>query len=233
MPLVEYHLRKTKIISGLDEAGRGCLAGPVVAAAVILPSGFQDPVLDDSKKLTSKQRDVLRSIIEKSAVCYAVAFVFPSRIDEINILRASIEAMHVAIDSLTMRPEYLLIDGNQFYPYRNTPHECIIKGDGRFLSIAAASILAKTYRDEYMKEKHFNFPGYGWERNKGYPTREHRDGIFTYGPCILHRKSFRLLPAKKLKANELKAKKIKAKGSKRRNSARGTFMYTHVSNRDG
>lgn len=194
MRLAEHSFRITKLIAGLDEAGRGCLAGPVVSAAVVLPSGYHDPVLNDSKQLSANQRDILRHNIEQNAVCYAVAFVFPGRIDEINILRASIEAMHVAVDSLSKRPDYLLIDGNQFYPYRNTPHECVIKGDGKFLSIAAASILAKTYRDEYMKEQHFSFPGYGWERNKGYPTREHRNGIIAHGPCNLHRKSFRLLP---------------------------------------
>lgn len=198
MALAEYHLRKSKIISGLDEAGRGCLAGPVVAAAVILPEGFNDPVLNDSKKLTEKQRNLLRHLIENRALCYAVAFVFPNRIDEINILRASIEAMHVALDSLSVRPEYLLVDGNTFYAYKDTPHECVIKGDGQFLSIAAASILAKTYRDEYMKEQHYNFPTYGWVRNKGYPTREHRKGIAVHGPCGLHRKSFRLTPEQKL-----------------------------------
>lgn len=198
MSLAEHSLRINRLIAGLDEAGRGCLAGPVVSAAVVLPGGFHDSVLNDSKQLSKKQRDVLRRKIEQHAVSYAVAFVFPGRIDEINILRASIEAMHVALDSLSTSPDYLLIDGNQFYQYKTIPHECVIKGDGRFLSIAAASILAKTYRDEYMREQHYNFPAYGWERNKGYPTREHRDGIVAHGPCGLHRKSFRLLPEQKL-----------------------------------
>lgn len=195
---IENPFRKTKIVAGLDEAGRGCLAGPVVAAAAILPSGISDPLLNDSKKLTTNQRNILRKRVEKYALCYAVTFVYPPRIDEINILRASIEAMHMAIASLSMEPEYLLVDGNQFYPYKKTPHECIIKGDGKYQSIAAASILAKTYRDQYMEELHFQYPSYGWNRNKGYPTRQHREGIVLHGPCCQHRKSFRLLPEEQL-----------------------------------
>ncbi len=195
MALVEHHLRKFRFVTGLDEAGRGCLAGPVVAAAVILPYGFSDSLLNDSKKMTADQRNSLRWKIEREAVCYAVAFVFPRRIDEVNILRASIEAMHFAIDSMAVTAEYLLIDGNQFYPYKDILHECVIKGDGIFQSIAAASVMAKTYRDAYMEELHYQFPSYGWNKNKGYPTRKHREGIVAVGSCSQHRKSFRLLSA--------------------------------------
>lgn len=193
MALVEHHLREFRLVTGLDEAGRGCLAGPVVAAAVILPYGFSDSVLNDSKKMTVVQRNSLRWKIERVAVCYAVAFVFPRRIDEVNILWASIEAMHFAIDSMTVIPEHLLIDGNRFSPYKNIPHECVIKGDGKFQSIAAASVLAKTYRDAYMEELHYQFPSYGWNHNKGYPTRMHREGIVAVGSCSQHRNSFKLL----------------------------------------
>ncbi|HLT94512.1 MAG TPA: ribonuclease HII [Membranihabitans sp.] len=198
MSLIEHPLRKFKIIAGLDEAGRGCLAGPVVAAAVILPDGYFHDELNDSKQLTESRRNVLRRIIESEALAFSVAFVFPERIDAINILRGSIEAMHVALDSLTVKPEFLIVDGNRFYPYRDCPHQCVIKGDGKYLSIAAASILAKTYRDEYMKEQHFKYPVYGWERNKGYPTAEHRRGIIDNGVCHLHRKSFQLYPAQQI-----------------------------------
>lgn len=198
MALIENPMRASKMVAGLDEAGRGCLAGPVVAAAAILPSGFSDPMLDDSKKLTASQRNILRRQIENHALCYAVTFVYPGRIDKINILRASIEAMHMAVGSLSIIAEYLLVDGNQFYPYKKTPHECVIKGDGKYQSIAAASILAKTYRDKYMEELHYQYPTYGWDRNKGYPTRQHREGIVLHGPCCQHRKSFRLLPAEQL-----------------------------------
>ncbi len=198
MTPIEHPLRKQRLIAGLDEAGRGCLAGPVVAAAVVLPPGFMDSELNDSKQITEARRDYLRRKIEIESLSFAVAFVFPERIDLINILRSSIEAMHVAIDNLSLTPELLIVDGNQFYPYKNVPHECVIKGDGRYLSIAAASILAKTYRDEYMKEQHFKYPIYGWERNKGYPTAEHRQGIVTNGACHLHRKSFRLLHAEQM-----------------------------------
>ena len=198
MVLQEYPLRTSKLIAGLDEAGRGCLAGPVVAAAVILPVGFTHGELNDSKQLTETKRDALRRTIETEALAFSVAFVYPERIDAINILRGSIEAMHVALDSLNIRPEFLIVDGNRFYPYKNLPHECVVKGDGRFYSIAAASILAKTYRDEYMKEQHLKFPVYGWERNKGYPTAEHRRGIVSNGHCELHRKSFQLLPAQQI-----------------------------------
>lgn len=197
--LSEYPLRKKRLVAGLDEAGRGCLAGPVVAAAVILPVGFSDSELNDSKQIGESLRDRLRRKIEEEALAYAVAYVFPERIDSINILRGSIEAMHVAIGNLRIPPDFLIVDGNRFYSYQNLPHECVIKGDGRYLSIAAASILAKTYRDEYMKEQHLKYPAYGWERNKGYPTSEHRRGIVANGACELHRKSFQLLPAQQLK----------------------------------
>lgn len=182
------------IEAGLDEAGRGCLAGPVVASAVILPKDFTHPLLNDSKKLSEKQRDLLRPIIEKEALAWAVGIVDHQKIDEINILNASFLAMHLAIDQLSIIPESLLIDGNRFHQYKNIPHHCMIKGDGRFLSIAAASILAKTYRDEIMLQYHNEFPAYQWHKNKGYPTKIHREAIKEYGPCILHRKSFRLLP---------------------------------------
>jgi ribonuclease HII len=182
------------IEAGCDEAGRGCLAGPVVAAAVILPADFSNDILDDSKKLTEAKRNKLRPIIEKEALAFAVAFVSEKEIDEINILNASFLAMHRAVAQLNQKPEMLLIDGNRFTIYEGIPHECIIKGDGKFLSIAAASILAKTYRDEYMENIHEEFPFYDWKQNKGYPTKKHRKAILEYGDCIHHRKTFTLLP---------------------------------------
>ena len=181
--------------AGCDEAGRGCLAGPVVAAAVILPKEYKNNLLDDSKKLTSTKLNQLRQQIEKEALAYAVAFVDHEEIDKINILNASFLAMHRAVDGLKMKPKLLLIDGNRFTPYQGIEHECIIKGDGKYLSIAAASILAKTYRDEFMLKLDAKFPGYGWDRNMGYPTKEHRAGIKKLGPTSYHRKSFQLLPA--------------------------------------
>jgi len=180
--------------AGCDEAGRGCLAGPVVAAAVILPKGYSNALLNDSKKLSAKQRAVLRIEIEKEAVAFAVAFVDHTKIDEINILNASFLAMHKAVEQLSHKPELLLIDGNRFKPYEGIKHECIIKGDGKFMSIAAASILAKTYRDEYMNTLDNEYSGYGWGRNMGYPTKEHRAGIIKLGVTPYHRMSFRLLP---------------------------------------
>lgn len=186
------------IEAGCDEAGRGCLAGPVVAAAVILPADFHNELLNDSKQLSEKQRQKLRPIIEKEALAYGVAFVFEKEIDEINILKASFMAMHRAVDLLKIRPEFLLIDGNRFIPYPQIAHECIIKGDGKFLSIAAASILAKTYRDEYMEKLHLEFPHYNWKQNKGYPTSEHRNAIRSHGSCAHHRMSFTLLPPEQL-----------------------------------
>ena len=182
------------IEAGCDEAGRGCYAGPVYAAAVILPTDFFHPLLNDSKQLSAKQRDLLRPIIEKEAIAYAIATVSNEEIDQINILKASFKAMHLAIDKLKAVPQLLLIDGNRFIPYKKIPHQCFVKGDGRFASIAAASILAKTYRDEYMLQLHNEFPHYGWKNNKGYGTAIHRDAIAIHGLCKHHRKSFNLLP---------------------------------------
>ncbi|MCB0506213.1 MAG: ribonuclease HII [Cyclobacteriaceae bacterium] len=185
---------KDLVEAGCDEAGRGCLAGPVVAAAVILPKGYTNDLLNDSKKLSAKKRDLLRKQIEQDAITFAVAFVDNKEIDEVNILNASFLAMHRAVDQLNPKPELLLIDGNRFKPYYGIKHECIVKGDGKFLSIAAASVLAKTYRDEYMVELDAKNPGYGWARNMGYPTQEHRKGIIQLGTTPYHRMSFQLLP---------------------------------------
>lgn len=182
-----------RIEAGCDEAGRGCLAGPVFAAAVILPEGFAHPMLNDSKQLSLKQRELLRPVIEGSAVAWAVARVEPAEIDEINILNASFLAMHRAISALTVLPEFLLIDGPRFNRYAGIPHGCEIRGDGRFMSIAAASVLAKTHRDDYMHLIHQEFPVYHWDQNKGYPTLAHRAAIGLHGACPYHRKSFRLL----------------------------------------
>ena len=183
---------KNKIEAGCDEAGRGCLAGPVYAAAVILPKGFKNDLLDDSKKLKEKDRDTLRVIIEKEALAWAVGIVDHKKIDEINILNASFLAMHLALDKLSITPELLLIDGNRFKPYKSIPHECIVKGDGKFMSIAAASILAKTHRDEYMRTIHEKHPEYNWKQNKGYPTAAHRSAITAHGVTPYHRLSFNL-----------------------------------------
>ncbi len=182
------------IEAGCDEAGRGCLAGPVVAAAVILPKKYSNALLNDSKKLTAKNRNQLRIEIEQDALSYAVAFVNHKEIDEVNILNASFLAMHRAVEKLNKIPELLLIDGNRFKPYADINHECIIKGDGKYLSIAAASVLAKTYRDEYMLKLDKEYSGYGWAKNMGYPTKEHREGIRKLGVTPYHRMSFRLLP---------------------------------------
>ena len=184
-----------KIEAGCDEAGRGCLAGPVAAAAVILPKDYENILLNDSKKLSAMAREKLRPVIEEEALAWAVAFVDNNEIDEINILNASFLAMNRAVDKLKQVPELLLIDGNRFNQHPDIEHECFIKGDGRFLSIAAASILAKTYRDEYMIKLDNEYPGYGWKNNMGYPTIEHRDGIRKQGATSYHRKSFQLLPA--------------------------------------
>ena len=183
------------IEAGCDEAGRGCLAGPVVAAAVILPKHYKHELLNDSKQLSREDRDLLRLDIERDALAWAVAEVNNEGIDEINILNASFKAMHLALDKLTTKPQFLLIDGNRFNRYGDIKHECIIKGDGIYLSIAAASILAKTYRDEYMQKLAIEFPGYGWETNVGYPTQSHREGIKLLGITPYHRKSFQLLPS--------------------------------------
>jgi ribonuclease HII len=179
-----------KIEAGCDEAGRGCLAGPVYAAAVILPKKYKNPQLNDSKKLSANQRLVLKKIIITDALAYAVASVNASEIDEINILNASFKAMHLAISSLKIKPELLLIDGNRFNPYVGIPHECVIKGDSKFLAIAAASVLAKTFRDEYMETLHNSFPDYGWNKNKGYPTVQHKMAIQKFGLTSYHRNSF-------------------------------------------
>ena len=179
--------------AGCDEAGRGCLAGPVVAAAVILPKNFKHPVLNDSKKLTPKQRLDLRDEIMKSAIAWSVASVDNEEIDVMNILRASVKAMHKAIDGLQKKPQFLLIDGNRFYPYKSINHATIIRGDSIFFSIAAASVLAKTYRDEFMDKIHKEFPEYGWNKNKGYPTSFHREAILKNGITPYHRRSFSLL----------------------------------------
>jgi ribonuclease HII len=188
-------LHKDLTEAGLDEAGRGCYAGPVFAAAVILPKDFYHPLLNDSKQLNEKQRDLLRPIIEKESIAFAVASVDNETIDKINILQASFNAMHLSIADLNTVPEFLLIDGNQFKPYPDIPHQCIIKGDGKYASIAAASILAKTYRDEFMQQIHAAFPQYGWDKNKGYGTASHRKGIDAFGLCNHHRKSFNIQPA--------------------------------------
>ena len=180
--------------AGTDEAGRGCLAGPVVAAAVILPVDFSHELLNDSKKLTENQRNKLRPIIEEEAIAFGVSYVYQKKIDEINILNASILAMHQAIEILKTEPKFIIVDGNKFKKYKNILHETIVKGDGKYLSIAAASVLAKTYRDEYMKKIHADFSQYHWNKNKGYPTKEHRQAIRDFGATIHHRKTFKLLP---------------------------------------
>ena len=182
-----------KIEAGCDEAGRGCLAGSVYAAAVILPDDYQNDLLNDSKQLTEKRRYQLREIIERDAVAWAVGIVTPEEIDKINILNASILAMHRALDQLKVRPEAIIVDGNRFKPYNNIPHTTIVKGDGKYLSIAAASILAKTYRDDYMNRLAEEYPQYDWFSNKGYPTKKHRDAIRQYGITPYHRKSYNLL----------------------------------------
>ncbi|GGW47664.1 ribonuclease HII [Arenibacter certesii] len=183
----------TSIEAGTDEAGRGCLAGPVTAAAVILPPNYTNKILNDSKLLSEKKRDLIRPTIEISAVSYGIAHIFPGEIDDINILNASFLAMHKALDQLHLPPEFIIVDGNRFKPYRNIPFTCIVKGDAKYQSIAAASVLAKTARDRYMEELHLEFPMYNWKKNKGYPTREHREAIKRYGITKYHRKSFRLL----------------------------------------
>lgn len=192
--LAPYH-NKLLVEAGCDEAGRGCLAGPVTAAAVILPPRVRIPGLDDSKKLTHAKREALRPLIEERAIAWAVAFVEPAEIDAINILQASFRAMHLAIAALSIRPEHLLIDGNRFVAYPGIAHTCFIQGDGRYRSIAAASVLAKTHRDARMEELHRTHPEYGWVINKGYPTVDHRAAIERIGPCEQHRQSFRLLRA--------------------------------------
>jgi ribonuclease HII len=190
--MLKSYLYRNLTEAGCDEAGRGCLAGPVVAAAVILPKNFKHPVLNDSKKLTQKQRALLKDEIMNSAIAWKVAFVDNIEIDEMNILRASIKAMHIAVEALETKPQFLLIDGNRFYPYKGIKFKTIIKGDGLFFSIAAASVLAKTFRDEFMEKIDNEFPEYGWKKNKGYPTSFHRAAILKHGITSYHRKTFNL-----------------------------------------
>lgn len=183
-----------KLEAGTDEAGRGCLSGPVVAAAVILPDDFQHELLNDSKQLSEKKRQELRPYIEKHALAFGVSFIHQEEVDELNVLQASITGMHRSIEQLNVQPEFIIVDGNKFKPYQETPHQTIVKGDAKFMSIAAASVLAKTYRDEYMEKIHQEFPQYNWQKNKGYPTKEHREAIRQFGATPYHRKSFKLLP---------------------------------------
>ncbi|MDC1464327.1 ribonuclease HII [Polaribacter sp.] len=182
------------IEAGTDEAGRGCLSGPVVAAAVILPKDFTHPFLNDSKQLSEKKREEVKPFIEAHALAYSVSFVWEQEVDEINVLQASITAMHRAIAALKITPEFIIVDGNKFRDYKEIPHETIVKGDAKYLSIAAASVLAKTHRDAYMAKIHKEFPMYNWAKNKGYPTKEHRNAIRAFGATDYHRKTFRLLP---------------------------------------
>ena len=191
--MLASHYYEGKIEAGCDEAGRGCLAGSVYAAAVILPDDYQNDLLNDSKQLTEKRRYQLREIIQRDAIAWAVGIVTPEEIDKINILNASILAMHRALDQLKIRPEAIIVDGNRFKPYQQIPHTTIVKGDGKYLSIAAASILAKTYRDDYMNHLAEEYPQYDWLSNKGYPTKKHREAIKLYGITPYHRKSYNLL----------------------------------------
>lgn len=195
------HYYSNLIEAGCDEAGRGCLAGSVYAAAVILPKDYDNPLLNDSKKLTEKRRKVLRDQIVRDAVSWAVGVVTPEEIDKINILNASFLAMHRALDQLTIRPEAVIVDGNRFNPYRDLPYTTIVKGDGKYQSIAAASILAKTFRDEYMDSLANEYPYYDWQKNKGYPTKAHREGIREHGPSPYHRMSYNLMGAMQLELN--------------------------------
>lgn len=191
--ILQSYFKKSQIEAGCDEAGRGCLAGPVVAAAVILPPDFTHPILNDSKQINEKNRYILRTEIEQSALAFAIGIIDNKGIDASNILKASIMAMHKALDSLTMIPEHIIVDGNKFIKYKNIPHQCIVKGDSNYYSIAAASILAKTYRDDMMNELHQSYPQYNWKQNKGYPTKKHRQAIKEFGTTPYHRMSFRLL----------------------------------------
>lgn len=190
---MKYYNTSLKV-AGTDEAGRGCLAGPVTAAAIILPAHFSNSVLTDSKQLTKRQRNILLPLLKSEAITFGISHVFEAEIDSINILNASILAMHRSLDQLSCLPEQILVDGNRFKPYQKVPHACIIKGDATFFNIAAASVLAKTSRDAFMEKLHQEFPMYNWAKNKGYPTREHRDAIRKYGLSKYHRKSFRQLP---------------------------------------
>ena len=190
--MLQAYFQEDLLEAGCDEAGRGCLAGPVYAAAVILPRHFYHPLLNDSKQLTEEERYALRPVIEKEAIAFAVSSLCNKKIDKYNILRASFRSMHLAVKVLNPQPQLLLIDGNRFTPYKKIPHQCIIQGDGLYASIAAASVLAKTYRDDYMKELHRKYPRYNWAQNKGYATKEHQAALDKYGPCKYHRNSFRL-----------------------------------------
>lgn len=192
--MLKTHFKKGQLEAGCDEAGRGCLAGPVVAAAVILPEGYKNEEINDSKQIPAEKRAILAAEIRSNALAWAVAEVDHAEIDKINILNASITAMQRAVDKLKVKPEFLLIDGNRFKTHRDYRHQCVIKGDATYLSIAAASLLAKTHRDELMQALHQQYPHYGWDKNKGYPTKLHRRGIELHGPCQYHRKSFTLLP---------------------------------------
>ncbi len=187
-------IHPNKVECGTDEAGRGCLAGPVTAAAVILPKDFKNTILTDSKQLSEKKRDLLLPIIKQEAISFGVVHIMPEKIDEINILNASILGMHQSIEKLSPTPEFIAVDGNRFKPFKKIPFECVIKGDGKYLHIAAASVLAKTYRDAYMLKIHEEFPMYNWKQNKGYPTKEHREAIKKHGLTPYHRKSFKQLP---------------------------------------
>ncbi len=194
MPVLLNHFQDQFIEAGCDEAGRGCYAGPVFAAAVVLPPDFYHPLLNDSKQLSEKQRSLLEPIIKASALSWAIASQSAADIDASNILKCSIKCMHLALDQLKKRPKFIAVDGNRFYPYKKVPHQTIIKGDGKYAHIAAASILAKTARDTYMLALHEQYPQYGWDKNKGYGTAAHRAAIAQYGLCFEHRKSFKILP---------------------------------------
>ena len=196
--MLKPYLQAGRLEAGCDEAGRGCLAGPVFAAAVILPQDFRDPLLNDSKQLTERRRYQLREVIQREALAWALGVATNQEIDEINILRASILAMHRAVAALKLRPQHLLIDGNRFMPYEDIPHTTVVKGDATYMSIAAASVLAKTYRDDYMKQIHLEYPQYHWDQNKGYPAPVHREAIRCYGTTPYHRLTFTLLGAKQL-----------------------------------
>ena len=190
--MLQTFFQEELLEAGCDEAGRGCLAGPVFAAAVILPKDFYHPLLNDSKQITEEQRMELRPFIEQHAVAFGVAQLDHKQIDKLNILKASFKSMHLAVKQLTVQPQLLLIDGNRFTPYKRIPHKCIIGGDGKYAAIAAASVLAKTYRDDFMKSLHRKYPKYNWAQNKGYATKEHQAALEKYGPCRYHRRSFRL-----------------------------------------
>lgn len=192
--MLEINFSGKILEAGTDEAGRGCLCGPVVAAAVILPENFEHPFLNDSKQLTVKQRNELRPFIEKNAIAFGVSFVDEKEVDKINVLQASITGMQRSILQLNPQPEFIIVDGNKFNSYKDVPHKTIVKGDAKFMSIAASSVLAKTYRDEFMEKIHQEFPMYNWKQNKGYPTKQHRNAIREFGITTYHRKTFRLLP---------------------------------------